>query len=398
MSKHLHIDCFSGISGDMTLGALLDLGVPLERVTEALDSLGLPAKLRVERVIKGGFAASKATVDAEPEHAHRHLKHILQILDRGTLTPAAKELAVRMFRALAEAEAECHGTTVEKVHFHEVGAIDSIFDFVGIAVAMDALAPERVTCSPVPTGSGFVDCQHGRMPVPAPAVAKLLTGIPLAATDVVGELTTPTGAAFLKVVVDEFVPQPVMTIERVGLGAGTRDLPSQPNVLRLFLGKGQSNGSFDADTVWQLETNLDNQSGEVIGYCLEGLFEAGVLDAWTTPISMKKNRPGTLLSVLCREADRGRVEELLFSQTGTLGIRRCQMARTILHRRSVEVQTTWGTVRVKIGEGGPSVVEAPEFEDCARIAREHAVPLRVVYREVLRLLGEQEQPENQTVK
>lgn len=396
MATHLHIDCFSGVSGDMTLGALLDLGVPENVVQIALDSLGLPAKLRIEKVKKGGFAASKATVEAEPEHAHRHLRHILEILDRGNMTAGAKELASKMFHVLAEAEAHCHGTTIERVHFHEVGAIDSIFDFVGIAVGFDWLAPERVTCTPVPTGTGFVDCQHGRMPVPAPAVAKLLQGIPLASTDIFGELTTPTGAAFLKVVVDEFLPQPAMTIEKIGLGAGTRDLPNQPNVLRLLWGVSES-APEDGDSIWQLETNLDSRSGEAIGYCLERLFEAGVLDAWTTPIGMKKNRPGTMISVLCRDAQRRQVEQILFEETGTLGVRRRLVERTTLPRRTVEVQTSWGAVRVKIGEfeGGQS--EAPEFEDCARIAREHAVPLTRVYQETLALFR-QRQAQTQAVK
>lgn len=385
MAGHLHIDCFSGVSGDMTLAALLDLGVPESLVQEALESLQLPGKLRVEQVKKNGFAARRVVVEAEPEKAHRHLRHIVEIVQRGNMKPSAKDLALKMFQVLAEAEAQSHGTTVEKVHFHEVGAIDSIFDFVGIAVALDWLAPERVTCRPVPTGNGFVDCEHGRMPVPAPAVANLLRGIPLAPTSIQSELTTPTGAAFLKVVVDQFLEQPPMTIENIGIGAGARNLVEQPNLLRLFLGTSNPNAQH-ADLVWQLETNLDDQSGEILAYCTQKLLDAGALDVWAVPITMKKSRPAVQISVLCQHADILVMEQILFSETGTFGIRRYQVSRSKRLRHSIELPTRWGNVRVKVGQAGSDTVQTPEYEDCARIAAEHNVPLRVVYREIDRLL------------
>jgi uncharacterized protein (TIGR00299 family) protein len=380
--RAVHFDCFSGISGDMTLGALIDAGVDAEAVRSAVASLGLPIALKIEKVRKGGFAATYVQVEAADDKKHRHLHHVEEILSRGSLTPKQRELALRIFRRVAEAEAAVHGVPIEKVHFHEVGALDSIADIAGAAIALDLLGAERFTSRPVPTGIGTVKCAHGVMPVPAPGTAELLKGVPLAPSSIEAELTTPTGAAILTAVVQEWTASPGMTIERVGHGAGTRNLPEQPNILRVFVGEahGLQPVGFEADQVWVLETNLDDVPAEVVGYCYDLLFAAGAVDVYTTPIFMKKNRPGVLLSVLCPEAALSAVEEVLFRETATLGVRRYQAARHKLHRKEHTVQTPWGPVRGKLGwrEGRPPVF-SPEYDDCARVAREQKVPLREVY-------------------
>jgi uncharacterized protein (TIGR00299 family) protein len=366
----------------MTLAALIDLGVPEDVIRSAVDSLGLPGKLVVERVRKAGFAATRVTVETPHEHSHRHLSHIHKIIDQGTMTPGARDIAKRMFNKLGEAEAASHGIAIEKVHFHEVGAVDSIFDFVGIAAAMDWLGLERVTCAPVPTGTGFVRCDHGLLPVPAPAVARLLTGVPLAPSTIDSEMTTPTGAAVVATLVSEFVRLPPTVIEKIGIGAGTKDFAEQPNVLRLFLGEGvsaSSGGDPQADSVWQLETNIDDLPAEILGYTLERLLEAGALDAYLVPIQMKKNRPGVVLSVLCDERNRGTIEQLIFAETATLGVRRTKVDRTKLERESVTVLTAWGPVAGKVAWNSQVKVFTPEYEACAKVAREHHVPLRQVY-------------------
>src|SRR5262249_5453898 len=328
-------------------------------------------------------------IEAPEEHAHRHLPDIEDILGRGRLTPAQRELALRIFRRLAESEAAVHGIPVEKVHFHEVGALDSIADLLGVAGWVGPLGGGRVTSRSVPVGSGTVKCAHGLMPVPAPATAHLLRGVPLAATTIRGELTTPTGAAILATVVTEWVEQPAMTVERIGLGAGTRDLLEQPNVLRLFVGpvtEPSKANPAERDQVWMLETNLDDVPAEVIGFCFEELFAAGALDVFSTPIQMKKNRPGVLLSVLAPEEAVGPLEAILFRETGTLGIRRYLVRRDKMQREAVIVQTPWGPVKGKRGwREGETSVFSPEYEDCARVARQHGVPLREVYAQVQRL-------------
>jgi uncharacterized protein (TIGR00299 family) protein len=384
--RALHFDCFSGTSGDMTLGALIDAGVSAEAIRDGIDSLGLPVRLEVERVRKGGFAATQVRVEAPEEHAHRHLPDVEEILSRGRLTPAQRDLALRIFRRLAEAEAAAHGIPVEKVHFHEVGALDSIADIAGAAIGLDLLGAQRITSRSVPTGGGTVKCAHGLMPVPAPATAALLKGVPLAATPVKGELTTPTGAAILTEVVQEWVEQPVMTVERIGYGAGQRELLEQPNVLRLFVGTVPDRASpAERDVVWMLETNLDDVPAEVVGYCFEQLFAAGALDVFSTPVQMKKNRPGVLLSVLAPESAVAVLEAVLFRETETFGVRRYPVQRAKLQREAVTVPTAWGPVRGKRGwrEGGPAVF-TPEYEDCARVARQHGVALREVYAAVRR--------------
>jgi uncharacterized protein (TIGR00299 family) protein len=376
-----HFDCFSGISGDMTLAALFDAGVPEEPVLAGVASLGLPVKVVVQKVRKGGFAATQVTVEAPHEHKHRHLPDIERIIANGKLSERQRELAVKIFRRLGEAEAAAHGLPIAKVHFHEVGALDSIADIVGAAVGLDVLGVERFTSTPVPTGAGTVKCAHGVMPIPTPGTAALLRGVPLRPTSIQAELTTPTGAAILTSVVAEYVESPAMTVERIGHGAGRRDLAEQPNLLRLFVGSTQTAGlaGADSDQVWVLETNLDDLPGEVVGYCYDLLFAAGALDVWTIPIAMKKNRPGVLLSVIVPAGAVAAVEEVLFRETHTFGIRRHLADRHKLKREPASVDTPWGPVQGKRGWlDGRATVFTPEYEDCARVAREHGVSLQEV--------------------
>jgi uncharacterized protein (TIGR00299 family) protein len=380
-----YLDCSSGISGDMTLGAMVDAGVPLEKLQEAVGSLGLPGvKLVASEVKKHGFRATQISVEHEPQQKHRHLHHIEAIIHGSGLTPNQKEIARKIFRRLAEAEAKVHGTTVEKVHFHEVGAVDSIADILGAAVGWELLGAGRLIVSPIPTGTGRITIAHGECNIPAPATAELLRGIPLAESAVPFELTTPTGAAIVATLADGFGPLPAMTIDKIGYGAGQRDLPQQANILRLLVGEAAVNGDTASgesqDTVWVLETNLDDVSGEVIGHCIARLWAAGALDVYTTAIQMKKNRPGVKLSVLCREESMTGLEGIVFRETGTLGIRRWQAARSVLPREIQQAVTPWGPVDGKLSRlMDGSIQFAPEYESCRRIAEEHKVPLRDVY-------------------
>lgn len=380
-----YLDCLAGISGDMTLGALIDAGVPLEAIQRGIDSLGLPScRLEANEVKKHGFRATHIRVVHEPEHKHRHLHHITEMIDRSCLSPAQQELAKRIFTRLGEAEAKVHGTTLQKVHFHEVGAVDSIADIVGSAIGWDLLGVERVYCSPIPTGQGTIRIAHGQVSVPAPATAELLRGLPLASCTVNAELTTPTGAAIVATLVEQFGGLPAMRVESIGYGAGTRDLDDRPNLLRLLIGSLDTVTSelatCDEDVVWVLETNLDDVPGEWIGYCTQRLLELDVLDVYSVPVQMKKNRPGVILTVLCREEHVSAVERLLFAETGTLGIRRSPAQRHILRRRPHQVHTDWGPVDGKLallGEGRFSFT--PEFESCRQLANAIGRPLRDVY-------------------
>jgi len=390
--KVAHFDCFSGISGDMTLAALIDVGVDADGIRQALASLGLPIRMEVERVRKGGFAATYVRMEVQEEKSHRFFPEIKEIVGRSSLTDRQRSLALKIFQRLAEAEAAVHGLPPEKVHFHEVGALDSIADIVGAAVGLDMLGAERFTSRSVPTGSGMVKCAHGMMPVPAPGTAELLKNVPLSPSSIKAELTTPTGAAILTTIVREcakpadnpWMDQPVMTVDKIGHGAGRRDFPEQPNILRLFVGTavelGHDGSGGTRDLVWMLETNLDDLPAEVIGYCYERLLTAGALDVFSTPIFMKKNRPAVMLSVLAPLESLPALEEILFRETSTFGIRRYPVSRTKLERRPCTVQTSWGAIQGKLGwrDGQPPLF-SPEYEDCARVARQFGVPLREVY-------------------
>jgi uncharacterized protein (TIGR00299 family) protein len=379
-----YLDCASGISGDMTLGALVDAGADLGAIQAGIDSLGLPScRLVTTEVKKRGFRATQVIVEHEPQHKHRHLHHITAMIDGSALSARQKDIAKRIFQKLAEAEAKVHGSTIEKVHFHEVGAVDSIADIVGSAIGFDLLGVERVLCSPVPTGRGFVEIAHGRCSIPAPATGELLRGVPLAQLDVEGELTTPTGAAIVAALADEFGPLPAMTVERIGYGAGQKDFP-QPNILRVLVGEagaGQTAAEHRPRTeaILVLETNLDNASGETMGHAVDRLWEAAALDVSVTAIQMKKGRPGVLISVQARPADADKLEGILFAETPTLGVRRTTVLRTVLARQQKEVQTQWGLIAGKISylpDGSQRFT--PEYEACRQIADRSGVPLAEV--------------------
>ena len=376
-----YLECATGISGDMTLAALVDAGVDPAVIQSAIASLGIPGvELRFEAVMKSCFRATAVRIQHPPGQPHRGYSQIARMIDSATgLTERTKTLAKSIFRVIGEAEARVHGSTLDEIHFHEVGAIDSIVDVVGAAAGFDALNVEVIVCAPLPTGRGSVRIDHGVCPVPTPGTAEILKGIPLVDLPIMAELTTPTGAAIVKVLADRFGALPAMTIEAVGYGAGTMNLPDRANVLRLFV--GEMIASPDTDQVCLLETNLDDVSGEVIGYVKQSALKAGALDVYTTPIQMKKDRPGVIVSVLCRPEDCERFETLLFRETGTLGIRRHRIERVKQARQAYTVQTVFGPVQGKLAwQPGTAPRFAPEFEDCARVATAQGVPLRDVYR------------------
>jgi hypothetical protein len=364
----------------MVLAAMLDAGLQIDALREQLATLPVGGfSLRAEKINKQGFAATRFEVllEAGQNQPHRHLGQIRQLIDQSGLADAVKQRAIAMFARLAEAEAEVHGTSAEQVHFHEVGAVDAIVDVVGAAVGVQLLGIERVVCSPIPTGSGVVRCEHGVMPVPAPATARLLCGVPLAECDEPGELTTPTGAAILTSLAESFGPLPAMVVERVGVGAGTRDGRTRANVMRIFVGRTETQDQ--QDEVVLLEANLDDQDAQGIGYAFERLLEAGALDVYATAVVMKKNRPGTKLSVIAPAERVAELEQVLFAETTTFGVRRWTCRRSKLRRSHEPVQTRFGTIRVKLGWRGAELVTAsPEYEDCRAAARSCGVALRTV--------------------
>jgi len=386
--KTLFLDCGAGVAGDMLLAALLELGADLADVEAAVRSLGLPElRLKTEEVRRHAFRATRLSVEHPPESKHRHLSDITEMIDGSDLTTRQKEMALAVFTRLAQAEARVHGHVIEKVHFHEVGAVDSIADVVGSCVALDLLGVQRIVCSPIPTGSGIIDIAHGKVSVPAPATAELLAGIPLAESPGEGELTTPTGAALVSTLVQEFGAAPAMTVQRIGYGAGSRDPDSHANILRALLGEmslvnpGPAAADYQTDRVWQMETNLDDVPGESVAYACERLLARGALDVWTTPTQMKKGRPGVTLSLLCHCDDVAEMQEVLFRETSTLGVRRWLTQRTKLRREEKAVQTEWGEVAGKVAHlPGQPPRFAPEFSSCREIAALENVPLEAVYR------------------
>jgi uncharacterized protein (TIGR00299 family) protein len=385
-----YFDCASGIAGDMTLAALIDAGAELAAIQAGVESLGLPAvKIVASEVRRKGFRGLAIEIQHEPESKHRHLHHITDMIDGSRLTQRAKETATRIFTRLGDAEAKVHGVEIRKVHFHEVGAVDSIADIVGMAIALDQLNIERIESSPVPTGHGFIEIAHGRCSIPAPATAELLAGIPLAQSTVEAELTTPTGAAILAAMAAAYGALPAMTVEKIGYGAGTRDLVEQPNLLRVLIGEAAQRGSptsaIETEMLCQLETNLDDASGELIGHCAGQLFEAGALDVYTCGIQMKKNRPGVLLSVLCQLPNADRLESILFRETTTLGVRRSIVERRKLRRQPHQVRTAWGPVSGVLATLPDGQMRfSPEYESCRRIAESQSIPLGRVYEEATR--------------
>jgi hypothetical protein len=371
-------DGFSGASGDMILGALLDAGAPLDALQAGLSRLAVTGfSLDAEPIRKQGLAATQVTVTADDPQPHRHLSDIVKLIDGSDLPQRPAEQAKAIFERLADAEASVHGTTRERIHFHEVGAVDAIVDIVGACLALDLLGIDRIHATPLVVGSGTVTCAHGTLPVPAPATAALLEGFPIATSDEVGELTTPTGAAILTTLADAWGPLPAMTVGTTGFGSGRREGRTRPNVLRVLLGETTTSDS--TDEVIVLETQLDDQTPEVTGHAAERLLEAGALDVFAQPIYMKKGRPGTLLTVLCHREQVGPLERMIFAETTTFGIRQFAAKRRMLDRRHDHVALDGMSVGIKVGSLGSSVMTAsPEFEDCRTVAERTGKPLKDV--------------------
>jgi len=377
--KTLYFDCFAGASGDMILGALVAAGVDKAKLLEQLSLLKVDGfAIDFVTVEKSGLSALHARVQTAHEHKHRHLSHIRTIIQDSQLSDSVKQRAIAIFTKLAEAEARVHNEPVEQVHFHEVGALDAIVDVVGAAICFDLLEVDHFVCSPIHVGSGTVEMAHGRFPVPPPAVTELLKGVPFYSTDLKGELLTPTGAAIITTVCNEYGPIPQMRVEYTGYGAGTREYEKFPNVLRVMIGEVDSGGVTD-EKLWMIETNLDDVSSQILGYVMDRAFELGARDCYFTPVQMKKNRPGVLLSILA-EADR-KIElmELIFTETTTLGIRTYEVTRRALDREMVKVQTPYGPIDVKVAKlNGRVVNEMPEFEQCREAAQKAGVALKEV--------------------
>jgi pyridinium-3,5-bisthiocarboxylic acid mononucleotide nickel chelatase len=438
-----YLDCFSGISGDMFLGALLDAGVPAKLFEETVAALNIGARLEISRVNRSAITATKVDVYAHGEkdlprevfwaqesHAHGHgehrhkhehenghdpaelrehnygqtrsegapaqhkherehgrgLKEIREVIRIAAISEGAKNTALAIFEALGAAEAKVHNTHIDKVHFHEVGAVDAMVDIICAAVGVEALAVDEIICSPLNMGGGTVKCAHGVLPVPAPATVELLKGAPVYSSGIQVELVTPTGAAIVKVLVKRFAPFPAMTIEKSGYGAGTRDLSGHANVLRLTIGESQAEyaGNISSETISVLEANLDDLNPQVFGYVVDRLLAEGALDTFALPVQMKKNRPGMLLTVLSKPEDASRLTRIIFTETTTLGVRRREEQRQALARKWITVATRWGDVRLKIASMNGAVTNyAPEYEDCRKLAAEHHVPLKNVMQEAV---------------
>lgn len=380
MGRVIYFDCPSGASGDMVLGALVDAGVPLEALRAELGKLGVAGwTLTAREVRRGAFRATK--IDVEVDRAvpreSRHLADIVAILAGSGLPAAVVATATRIFTRLAEAEARVHGSTVEAVHFHEVGAIDAIVDVTGAVLGLHLLGAAAVHVSVLPVGGGFVDTAHGRMPVPGPGTVELLRGFPVVDTGVRAELVTPTGAAILTTLATGAGRMPAMTVERVGYGAGTADLPDSPNVLRCFV--GETAEAAGTETIAQVETTIDDMSPQLYEPLMDRLFEAGALDVFLTPVIMKRSRPGTVLTALCPPDRVGDLSRVLFEESSTIGVRWSEMSRARLDREMVTITTAYGTLPAKVSRlGGRIVTVTPEFADVARIAREKGLPVREV--------------------
>jgi uncharacterized protein (TIGR00299 family) protein len=434
----VYLECFSGMSGDMFLGALIDAGVSSEVLERAVTTLNLGARLEISRVNRSGITATKVDVwvngekegpagsgdhahshehvhshedaDEHPHvlaHAHQHastsassragapaphshhhshsqgrsLKEIRRIIACTAISETARQTALRIFDALGKAEAKIHNNDVDSVHFHEVGAVDAIVDIVGAAVGAEALGFDELVCSPLNVGGGTVQCAHGIFPVPAPATVEILQGAPLYSSGVQAELLTPTGAAIVKTLATRFGSFPQIKIEKCGYGAGARDFPGSPNVVRLVLGESAASIAAETaqDAVVVLEANLDDLNPQVFGYVMDRLLAEGALDVFGLPVQMKKSRPGTLLTVLCKPEDAAKLTQIIFAETTTLGVRRREELRQTLTRRWVNASTPWGNVRMKIASMNGTVTNcAPEYEDCRRIAAEQKVPLKTV--------------------
>ena len=382
---HAHFDCFSGISGDMVLGAFVDMGVSTQWLTEMIHSLSIGEVEIVARdVKKNGIGAKKITVLEKDASPARNYRDIINIIENGTLGDRVKNTAVDIFSRIADAEARVHRCQKDDVHFHEVGAVDSIVDVVGAALCLDYLNIDSVSSSPLPLGSGFVDCSHGKLPVPAPATLEIVKGIPVYGGTSCWELVTPTGAGIIASLSQEFGPIPDMQIDRVGYGSGSRECRDRPNLLRVFVGKKiEATTERDHDDVCVVETNIDDMNPELYGYLMEKLFSDGALDVCFTPVLMKKNRPGTKVEVLCPPEKRADITRCLFAETSTIGVRYHLVHRQTLRRSICQVTTCFGEIQVKCTtdpDGRKSY--APEYEACRKIALNNNVPLKRVYEAV----------------
>ncbi|MHB8846264.1 MAG: nickel pincer cofactor biosynthesis protein LarC [Nitrospirota bacterium] len=374
-----YFDCFSGISGDMTLGALVDAGLPLDVLRAELAKLNLHGyTISSEKVRRSGLAATKVHVVLdEKEQPTRHLSDIQKIINGSALSPTVKQKSLAIFQRLAEVEAKVHGTTPEKVHFHEVGAVDALVDIVGSVIGLENLGITEIIGSPVNVGSGTVHTAHGKLPVPAPATAGLLTNIPLYSSSITFELTTPTGAAIISTLAASFGPLPQMKVSSIAYGAGNKDFPGQPNVLRLMIGKFLP--VYDEDTSTLIETNIDDMNPQLYDSVIEKLLAQGAQDAFLTPIIMKKGRPGILLSVLCDRANSDSVLDTIFRETTSIGVRIGETGRKKLQREVRQVETPYGPVCVKVSRRGDEIMTVtPEYDDCRKLAEEKQVPLKRV--------------------
>lgn len=382
--RTLYFDCFAGASGNMILGALLGLGLDRGELERRLAGLRIESfKLKAETVDRSGISSCHVDVIVPEIDMHRHLHHIEKIINEAELSNGVKARAIKIFTLLAEAEARVHGIEVKKVHFHEVGALDAIIDIVGACIGFEMLGIAQFAASKLHVGSGFVTMAHGKFPVPPPAVAELLKGKPIYSTEIEGELITPTGAAIISAVCESFGTIPEMSVEATGYGAGTREYKDFPNVLRLMVGEAAEFGkrpAKDHDDLVLMETNIDDSTPQAIGFVMERAFELGALDCWFTPVQMKKNRPGVLVSVLASPETKDALLEMLFAETTTIGVRTSQVARISLERRFETVKTQFGECRVKIAMRERRVINAmPEYEDVRRLALEKNVPFRIVW-------------------
>ncbi len=387
MPTILYLDLFSGAAGDMLLGALVDLGLPLEALRAELGKMDLSGyELEAERQVRGGVSGTRLRVrDLAGAYPARHLPDVRCLLEGSALIPTVRARSLAVLERLARAEARVHNVPIEEVHFHEIGAVDTLVDVVGFIVGLEHLGVERVYASPVPLGSGFIKTEHGLLPVPAPATAALLAevGAPTRPHPAQTEILTPTAAALLAELAT--FRQPPMRVWAVGYGFGEKEFP-WPNAVRAWLGDAEE--TLAQETVYLLECNLDNATGEILGYAMERLFAAGALDVWFTPVQMKKNRPGVVLSALARPEQVDGLAAVILRETPTLGVRRRPVERVVAERRQGSVETEWGTVRVKEKWlDGRKVATSPEYEDCARIARERGIPLQDVCAAVWRILN-----------
>ncbi len=379
--KIAYFDAFSGISGDMTIGAFIDAGVDFEEFKSEVQKLNLENfEVGVRKVIRHGISATKFDVMVkEQEHRHRHLSDVFQIIDGSSLSEFVKQTSKKIFTTLAQAEAKIHNTTIEEVHFHEVGAIDSIVDIVGTSICIEKLGIEKIFVSKVPLGSGgFVQTRHGRMPIPSPATVEILKNVPVVLTDVQFELTTPTGAAIVATLAEFGLEKEIIRINSVGYGAGEFEIPNQPNLLRVIIGEAPL--KYEEEKLLLIETNIDDMNPEIYPYVIEKLLSAGAKDAYLVPLIMKKGRPGILLSVLVSESKLDDVLNLIFTQTTTLGVRIIEIRRKKLPRTQKEIDTPFGKVKFKLVSIDNTERLIPEFEECKRIAEERNLPLVQVYK------------------